>query len=68
MIAAGAGVGGKMRAGAMWRLPRGAREKAMGKNISIIGAGFGALTGAYARQMLFPPKRRRTNKYRPARA
>ena len=28
-------------------------------------AGFGALTGAYARQLMFPPKRRRTNKYRP---
>ncbi len=31
-------------------------------------AGFGALTGAYARQMLFPPKRRHNKKYRPVRA
>jgi len=28
-------------------------------------AGLGALTGAYARQMLFPPKRKHNKKYRP---
>jgi hypothetical protein len=27
-------------------------------------AGFGALTGAYARQLAFPPKKKRYNKYR----
>lgn len=30
-------------------------------------AGFGSLTGAYARQLLLPPKRRHNKKYRPVR-